>query len=65
MSDKMKYEPPKLIEFNEHIDQSKGACSGGSANNATCYAGVGAGGGCWADGTSASVACGDWGLAVY
>jgi hypothetical protein len=53
MSDKMKYEPPKLIEFNDHIDISKGACAVGSATT-VCNTGVTAGLGCWSDGVSAT-----------
>lgn len=58
MSDKLKYEPPKLIEFNDHIEQSKGLCSTGSGDVGDCDGnGMSAGGGCWADGISASGGC--------
>lgn len=58
MRDKMKYEPPRLIEFGDHIEQSKGECYNGSGDAGDCDAnGTSAGGGCWDTGISASFEC--------
>lgn len=58
MSDKMKYEPPKLIEFNDQIEPSKGICSPGSGDTGVCDgSGLSAAGGCWASGFTAVGGC--------
>jgi hypothetical protein len=54
----MKYEPPKLIEFSDPIEQSKGLCATGSIDIAECDGhGMSASGDCWGDGVSAGGGC--------